>query len=78
LKIIDPPIIVVQIFNISADQVWKAITNVDLMRRWFFDNIESFDPEVGFATEFAVQNGGSKFYTSVDIIGSYSTKEDDL
>ena len=61
MKKTDPPIIVKQTFNISIDQVWEAITNVDLMKQWFFDNIESFEPEVGFATEFAVQNGGRNF-----------------
>lgn len=56
MKKTDPPIIVEQTFNISIEKVWEALTNLVLMRQWFFDNIESFEPEVGFATEFAVQN----------------------
>jgi len=41
--------------------VWAALTDVDLMRQWFFDNIVSFKPEVGFTTEFVVYNEGRNF-----------------
>ena len=56
MKKTDPPIIVEQKFNISVEKVWEALTNIDLMKQWFFDNIESFEPEVGFTTAFTVKN----------------------
>jgi uncharacterized protein YndB with AHSA1/START domain len=46
----DEPIIVEQAFNTSIDAVWNSITQVDQMRRWFFANIPSFKPGVGFET----------------------------
>ena len=49
------PIIVEETFATSIDKVWEAITNVDKMRKWFFENIESFKPEGGFLT-VPVQN----------------------
>lgn len=52
----DKPIVVEQNFSVSLQKVWKAITDVDEMRNWFFDNIPAFKPEVGFATEFNVQS----------------------
>ena len=52
----DKPIIVEQTFNTSIETVWNAITEVDQMRKWFFDNIPSFKPEVGFETQFDVQS----------------------
>ena len=55
------PIIVEQTFDVTSEDVWKAITNVDLMRLWFFDNIPSFKPKVGFETQFNVHNQGRDF-----------------
>lgn len=61
MKKTDPPIIVKQRFENSINEVWAALTDVDLMKQWFFDNIVSFKPEVGFATEFVVHNEGRNF-----------------
>ena len=56
MKKTDEPIIVEQIFKSSKSDVWKAITELKQMKQWFFDNIESFKPEVGFETKFIIQN----------------------
>jgi uncharacterized protein YndB with AHSA1/START domain len=62
------PIVVEQTFNAPIDTVWNSITQIDLMRRWFFENIPDFRPEVGFETQFKVATrdrtivrGGSSF-----------------
>ncbi len=55
------PIIVEEAFSASVETVWKAITQIDLMRLWFFDNIPAFEPEVGFETAFTVTNEGRNF-----------------
>ncbi|WP_299252021.1 SRPBCC domain-containing protein [uncultured Aquimarina sp.] len=55
MKTTDAPITVEETFTVSVDKVWRAITDVKEMRLWFFDNIESFKPEVGFQTQFLVQ-----------------------
>jgi uncharacterized protein YndB with AHSA1/START domain len=44
-----------RIFNANRKEVWRAITEKDLMKQWYFDLLE-FKPEVGFIFEF---NGGS-------------------
>jgi len=44
----DEPIIVEQTFNRSIDTVWNSVTEIDQMRQWYFENIPSFKPEVGF------------------------------
>lgn len=54
-------IIVEQTFNRPVYKVWSAITRADLMRQWFFDNMESFKPAVGFETQFNVQSGDRDF-----------------
>ena len=61
MKATDPPIVVEQTFNASIETIWKAITEHDQMIQWFFDNIPSFKPEVGFTTQFDVEAGGRNF-----------------
>jgi len=55
MKKTDKSIIVEQLFDSSIENVWKAITELAKMKRWFFDNIPSFNPTVGFETRFVVQ-----------------------
>jgi len=57
----EDPIIVEQTFNRSVDIVWNAITQIDQMRNWYFANIPSFKPEVGFETRFNVVNEERNF-----------------
>ena len=57
----DEPVIVEQTYNASIDTVWSAITEIDQMRQWYFENIPSFKPEVGFETQFNVQSQGRDF-----------------
>lgn len=57
----EKPVIVEQIFNTPISVIWKAITNRDQMKQWFFENIESFRPEVGFETKFNVKTQERNF-----------------
>jgi uncharacterized protein YndB with AHSA1/START domain len=57
----DGPVVVEQTFDASLDEVWSAITEIDQMRQWYFEDIPSFRPEVGFETEFNVHNEGRNF-----------------
>ncbi len=49
------PIVVEQFYKVPIQVVWKAITDKDQMRRWYFEPMADFRPEVGFETKFAVQ-----------------------
>ena len=55
MKKTEEPIIVTQIFDTSLKNVWEAITVLDKMKQWFFDNIPSFEPTVGFETRFDIK-----------------------
>jgi len=57
----EEPIIIEQTFNSSIDTVWNSITEIDQMRQWYFENIPSFKPEVGFETQFNVESQGRNF-----------------
>jgi len=55
------PTTVEQNFQASIETVWKAITNLEQMRQWYFPNIPEFKPEIGFETQFLIQNEGRNF-----------------
>lgn len=55
MKVTDAPIIIEQKFDKPVNDVWKAITELNQMRHWFFENIPDFKAEVGFKTQFNVE-----------------------
>lgn len=54
-------IIVEEHFNVPIEVLWNAISNHSTMIKWYFENIPTFKPEVGFKTEFPVQSGERTF-----------------
>ena len=61
MKTTDDLIIFEQTFNASLESVWNAITDVNLMRKWYFNNIPDFEATVGCTTQFDVTNGDRNF-----------------
>lgn len=55
------PVIVEQSFTNSKETVWNAITQLDFMKKWYFDNIPDFKPIVGFETKFNVKSTSRDF-----------------
>ena len=47
----DEPIVIERKFNSSIEEVWKAITDKNEMKKWYFD-LKEFKPEVGFEFKF--------------------------
>ncbi|SFE90871.1 Uncharacterized conserved protein YndB, AHSA1/START domain [Chitinophaga sp. CF118] len=45
------PFVIEQTYNAPVDRVWKAITDKDQMKQWYFD-LKEFKPEVGFEFQF--------------------------
>lgn len=50
------PLIIEQEFNAPKEMVWRAITEKELMKKWYFD-VSDFKPEVGCKFHF---EGGEK------------------
>ena len=57
LKAGTEPLVVERIFDAPASQVWQALTQVEAMRRWFFE-LPDFQPNAGFEFKFAVEHEG--------------------
>jgi uncharacterized protein YndB with AHSA1/START domain len=45
------PFVIERTFNAPVEKVWKAITDKDQMKQWYFD-LAAFKPEVGFEFSF--------------------------
>ena len=61
MNVNEAPVIVEETFDASSQSIWNAITVVDEMREWYFDNIPAFEPRVGFETQFMVISEGREF-----------------
>jgi len=54
-------IVVEQEYAAPVSVVWRAITDRDQMRLWFFSEMRDFKPVVGFETQFTVEFKGQEF-----------------
>lgn len=61
MKASDPNIVTEQIFNTHIHKVWRAITELEEMKQWYFSNIPDFKAQLGFQTSFTIENEGRIF-----------------
>src|SRR5258708_2542236 len=47
----EEPVVIERTFNAPIERVWKAITDKDEMKKWYFD-LSAFKPEGGFSFHF--------------------------
>src|SRR6516165_3234474 len=55
------PVVGEATFDAPLDKVWKAITDGNQMRQWYFDGIPDFRPQRGFATSFNVHHESTDY-----------------
>ena len=53
-------VVIERTYNAPVEKVWKALTDVDQMRQWYFD-LKQFKPEVGFEFSFVVEHKGNTY-----------------
>jgi len=54
-------VVIERTFNTPVGRVWKALTNVEEMRQWYF-NLKQFKAEVGFEFDFVVEHEGMTYH----------------
>jgi len=54
-------IILERTFDAPVARIWKALTDVDQMRQWYFD-LKEFKLQVGFEFDFIVEHEGNSFH----------------
>ncbi|MDP4240053.1 MAG: SRPBCC domain-containing protein [Bacteroidota bacterium] len=55
------PVIIEQTYKASVSQLWKALTDVTQMKKWYFETLNTFQPEIGFETEFLVNTNDKNY-----------------
>ncbi|HEV8282866.1 MAG TPA: SRPBCC domain-containing protein [Chitinophagaceae bacterium] len=55
------PIVIERTFNAPVEKIWKAITDINQMKQWYFPQLEDFKPQEGFETQFNVHHEGKDF-----------------
>jgi uncharacterized protein YndB with AHSA1/START domain len=50
-------VVIERTFDAPIERVWQALTNVEEMRRWYFD-LKAFEPVPGFEFGFTVEHEG--------------------
>jgi uncharacterized protein YndB with AHSA1/START domain len=58
------PVVVEETVNAPVEKVWRAITDKNEMKQWYFD-LDKFEPEVGF--EFSFPGKGRKGETYIHL-----------
>ncbi len=54
------PFVIERTYHAPLEKVWKAITDKNQMKEWYF-NIESFEPKVGFEFTFTAGNEDKRY-----------------
>jgi len=67
-------VVIERTLNAPVARVWKALTDVDQMRQWYFD-LKEFKPEVGFEFEFVVEHEGNSYHHLCKITEVISQKK---
>lgn len=55
------PFVIERTYNAPAERVWKAITDKDAMKQWYFE-IAEFEPKVGFQFQFEGKDHDGNVY----------------
>lgn len=55
MKKADPQISLNFHYSVNRKKLWSAISELEEMKQWFFDNIPSFQAQLDFETRFAVK-----------------------
>ena len=51
------PVIVEERINAPVESIWNAITDLETMKLWYFENIDQFKLEIGTKSKFEVNTG---------------------
>jgi len=61
------PLIIERSYNAPLEKIWKAITDKEQMKEWYFE-LSDFKPEVGFEFTFEGENEGRVFLHLCEVI----------
>jgi len=56
------PFVIERTYDAPVEKVWKAITDIKQMKKWYFEDMEGFKPEVGTEFTFTGQSKDVIYY----------------
>jgi uncharacterized protein YndB with AHSA1/START domain len=68
------PLVIEQTYPVSIETVWKAITDKDQMKEWYFD-VSDFRLEPGFTFTFNGENEGRVFVHLCEVLEAAPLKK---
>jgi len=63
------PLILERSYNAPIEKVWKAITDRDQMKEWYFE-LDEFKPEKGFKFQFTCEDEGIAYLHACEVLVS--------
>ncbi len=60
---------VVEEFNVSPPLLWKCLTQLEHLQQWFFTELNSFEPTIGFKTYFTFNYNNKTFTHQWEVRG---------
>lgn len=61
------PVVMIKVLDAAPDRVWRAITDKDEMKEWYF-NLPEFKAEPGFEFEFLGGDGTTEFLHKCEVL----------
>lgn len=55
------PVVIERRLAAPVALVWRALTEIEMMKPWYFEALAEFRAEVGFATQFEVKHDGNVY-----------------
>ena len=68
MKVNHPPIVVSKHITSELNVIWQALTELPIMREWYFPNIDHFKPEIGSRSSFLIENEGRQFTHKWEVV----------
>lgn len=50
-------------FNTTKENLWNTLTEVEKMKKWYFNELEDFEPKLHFKTAFKIEYEGNSTVT---------------
>jgi uncharacterized protein YndB with AHSA1/START domain len=55
------PFVIERVYNAPVSKVWKAISNKEEMKKWYFTDLDGFKPEIGAEFEMYAGKDGKRY-----------------
>ncbi|MFT3794000.1 SRPBCC family protein [Flavobacterium sp.] len=62
------PLLLERLAQAPIEKVWRALTEIQQLKQWFFPMMEHFEPQPGFETAFDVHHNGHVYPHLIKVV----------